>query len=145
MNDTPDDSAAKKIIIDEDWKSRVEAEREALRKKEEATSSAGPAEKPAARPQQPLPPPSLTALVTTLALQAMMALGLVADPKSGPPQPELDQARHLIDMLQMLEDKTAGNRTPEESQLLDSTLYDLRMAYVSVQDRPAPPTPTDRS
>jgi hypothetical protein len=136
MNDTPDDAAAKKIIIDEDWKSRVEAEREEQRKKQDATQPGGAAEKPAARPQRPLPPPSLAALVTTLALEAMMALGLVADPKSGPPQPDMDQARHLIDMLQMLEDKTAGNRTPEENRLLDSTLHDLRMAYVSVQNRP---------
>jgi hypothetical protein len=72
----------------------------------------------------------------------MMSLGLVADPKAGPPKPDMDQARHLIDMLQMLEDKTAGNRTPQESGLLDSTLHDLRMAYVAVQN---PPTAEGKS
>jgi hypothetical protein len=136
MNDAPDDSAAKKIIIDEDWKAQVEAEREALRKKQEATQSGGPAEKPATEPQGPPPPALLAVLISSLALQTMMALGLVADPKSGPPQPHLDEARHLIDMLQMLEDKTAGNRTSEESRLLENTLHDLRMAYVAVQSRP---------
>ena len=143
MNDTPDDPA-KKIIIDEDWKAQVEAEREALRKKQEATPTGGPAEKPASEAQRPPSPASLATLIASLALQAMMALGLVADPKSSPPQPHLDEARHLIDMLQMLEDKTAGNRTPEESRLLDSTLHDLRMAYVSVQSRPIPSAPTEK-
>jgi hypothetical protein len=137
MSDTPNDPA-KKIIIDEDWKARVEAEREEERKKEAAASAGGAEEKATARAKRPLPRPSLTALITTLALQAMMSLGLVADPKSGPPQPDIDQARHLIDMLQMLEDKTSGNRTPDEDRLLDNTLHDLRMAYVSVQNRPAP-------
>jgi hypothetical protein len=112
MNDTPDDSAAKKIIIDEDWKARVEAEREALREKQGPGETGGSAEKPAPEAQRPPSPASLATLIASLALQAMMALGLVADPKAGPPQPHLDEARHLIDMLQMLEDKTAGNRTP---------------------------------
>ncbi len=53
MNDTPDDSAAKKIIVNEDWKAQVEAEREALRKKQEATQTGGPAEKPASEAQRP--------------------------------------------------------------------------------------------
>jgi hypothetical protein len=133
-----DDPAAKKIIIDEDWKARVEAEREALRKKQEAAGSGGPAEEPASEGQRPPPPASLATLIASLAFQVMMSLGLVADPQSGPPQTHLDEARHLIDMLQMLEDKTVGNRSPEESRLLDSTLHDLRMAYVAVQSRPIP-------
>ena len=140
MNDTPDDAAAKKIIIDEDWKAKVEAEREALREKQEAAQAAGPAEKPATEARRPAPPASLAALIASLAFQATMSLGLVVDPKSGPPQPHLDEARHLIDMLQMLEEKTAGNRTPEEGQRLEYTLHDLRMAYVAVQNQPMPAT-----
>ena len=139
MNTTPDDAAAKKIIIDEDWKAQVEAEREALREKQEAAASGGPAERPASETRQPPSPASLTVLISSLALQATMSLGLVADPKSGPPQPHFDEARHLIDMLQMLEDKTAGNRTSDESRLLENTLHDLRMAYVAVQSHPTPP------
>jgi hypothetical protein len=145
MNDTPDDSAAKKIIIDEDWKARVEAEREALRKKQGATPTGGPTEKPASEAQRHPPPASLATLIASLAFQATMSLGLVADPQSAPPQPHLDEARHLIDMLQVLEEKTAGNRTPEESRLLENTLHDLRMAYVAVQSRPIPPAPKERS
>jgi hypothetical protein len=144
MNETPDD-AAKKIIIDEDWKAKVEAEREALKKKEEATATGGPTEKPAPEARRSPPPASLAVLITSLALQAMMSLGLVADPTSGPPQPDLDQARHLIDMLQMLEDKTAGNRTPDESRLLEGTLHDLRMAYVTVESRPVASAPKEKS
>jgi hypothetical protein len=144
MNTTPDDAAAKKIIIDEDWKAQVEAEREALREKQEAAGG-GPAERPATQTRQPPSPASLTVLISSLAFQAMMSLGLVADPKSGPPQPHFDEARHLIDMLQMLDDKTTGNRTSEESRLLENTLHDLRMAYVAVQSQPLPPAAEEKS
>ncbi len=74
----------------------------------------------------------------------MASLGLVADANSGPPQPHLDKARHLIDTLQVLEDKTAGNRTPQESRLLENALHDLRMACVAVQSRPIPPAPKEK-
>jgi len=47
----------------------------------------------------------------------------------------LNEARHLIDTLAILEEKTAGNRTPEESALLDQLLHELRMGYVTLQQR----------
>ena len=50
------------------------------------------------------------------------------------PNLELDQAKHVIDLLTMLEQKTEGNRSPEETAELDSTLHELRLAYVTISD-----------
>lgn len=78
-----------------------------------------------------LPPPSLAFLITTLGTQAMVAMGEVPNPISGRMERLPNQAKHFIDTLAMLEEKTAGNRTPEESALLSSLLHQLRMAYVT--------------
>ncbi len=102
-----------------------------------------PAGKPAAEPKAPrettktetrdypLPAPSLAFLVTTLGTQAMVALGEVPNPITGKLERLPNQAKHFIDTLAMLEEKTAGNRTPEESAMLSSLLHQLRMAYVA--------------
>ena len=62
-----------------------------------------------------------------------MCLGLMPDPGSGKPEKNLPVARHLIDMLEVLQQKTEGNRTPEESEDIEAMLYQLRMAYVQVE------------
>ncbi|MEN6556701.1 MAG: DUF1844 domain-containing protein [Thermoguttaceae bacterium] len=119
----------KKIIVDEDWKTRVEAEREA--EKQEP----GVAESPAGGPQQkiPMPPPTLSFLISTLYLQGAMALGALPNPVTKKAERRLDQAKHAIDLLAMLQEKTEGHRTPTESEELDSALYELRMAYVGIE------------
>jgi hypothetical protein len=71
-------------------------------------------------------PADLNGLVITLAAQASMLLG--AAPGGG--APDLDGARGVISLLEMLHEKTRGNRTPEEDSLLDDVLYKLRMAFV---------------
>ena len=118
----------KKIIVDEDWKGQVEREREAARKDQclESAHPAGPS------PHVELPPASLIGLASGLAFQATAFLGLLPDPASGKPERNLPQAKHLIDMLEMLQQKTDGNRTPEESEDLEAMLHQLRMAYVQV-------------
>ena len=58
----------------------------------------------------------------------------MADPVSGKPEKNLPQARHLIDMLEVLQQKTEGNRTPEETEDIEAMLYQLRMAYVQVAE-----------
>jgi hypothetical protein len=118
----------KKIIVDEDWKSQVQREREAALK----PSGAEPAHAARAAPAAELPPANLTYLASSLALQATMSLGLVPDPVSGKPEKNLPQAKHFIDTLEVLQQKTEGNRTPEESEDLEVMLYQLRMAYVQV-------------
>ena len=122
----------KKIIVDEDWKSQVEAEREALR---QSPQSSSPAAEPAS--EQPLPPPSLSLLANSLYLQAAIALGLLPNPLTGKAQTQLPQAKHTIDMLAILQQKTEGNRTPEESEDIEEMLHQLRLAFLSVQEQAA--------
>jgi hypothetical protein len=66
--------------------------------------------------------------------EAMVALGQIPSP-SGQAELDLDAARHYIDMLTVIEEKTEGNRTPEESAMLSRLLHDLRMAFVAVRGR----------
>lgn len=77
-----------------------------------------------------LPPPTLTSLLSVLATEAMASLGQLTRPGADKPTVDRDQAKHFIDLISMLDEKTAGNRTPDESHLLDSILHQLRMAFV---------------
>lgn len=65
-----------------------------------------------------------------LGTSAMIHLGAAPDPVTGQSLRDLGQARYTIDLLGLLKDKTEGHRSPEESQLLDDLLYDLRMRYL---------------
>ncbi len=78
-----------------------------------------------------MPEPSLQLHVFHLASQVTMALGEVENPLSGKREKDLPAARFLIDLLAMLEQKTAGNRTEEEDTYLRGVLTNLRMAYVA--------------
>ena len=132
MTDEPE-GAEKKIIVDESWKSQVEAEREALRQeKQQPPQAAEPSE------NGDLPPPSLILLANSLYLQAAISMGLLPNPLSGKAEVHLPQAKHSIDTLTVLQDKTAGNRTPEETEAFEEMLHQLHLAYVSVEEcRPA--------
>jgi hypothetical protein len=121
----------KKLYVDEDWKSQVEAEKEAARHAGEAKP---PAESgPSAGPRGPLPPANFTFLVSTLYLQGAIGLGLLPNPVTKKADVQLDQAKHAIDMLAMLQQKTEGNRTPEESEEVEAALHELRLTFVAVQ------------
>jgi hypothetical protein len=70
--------------------------------------------------------PDLAALFLLLANSAVLHLG-----EGGPGvPPDLAQAKFSIDLLRLLREKTAGNRSPDESQLLDAVIYDLEMRFV---------------
>ncbi|MGD0899844.1 MAG: DUF1844 domain-containing protein [Thermoguttaceae bacterium] len=127
----PDDATnpEKRIIVDEDWKSRVEAEREA------AGGGAEVSPAPEPPPDVPLPPPDLIYLASTLYLQGVIGLGLVPNPVSGKPEMQLTHAKHAIDTLDVLQKKTAGNRTPEESDQIEAMLHQLRLAYVELREQ----------
>ena len=129
--DPSDATQEKKIFVDEDWKAKVEAEREALKRGQTPEQPQG------SPPRAPLPPPSLDFLVTTIAMQAMAGLGMTVDPATGKTELQLDQAKHFIDTLAMLQEKTQGNRTLDETATLERLLHELRMGYVMVQGRAA--------
>jgi len=80
-----------------------------------------------------MPEPSLsfTAFVLSLASTAAIHFGDLPDPVSGErAQPNLDGAAQMIEILTLLEQKTRGNLTPEERQVLEQILYELRMRFV---------------
>ena len=69
-------------------------------------------------------------LCVMLYSDALVNLGQVADPATGQPLRDLEQARFAIDLLAMLREKTEGNRTAEESSVLEEVLSTLQMAFV---------------
>ena len=133
-------NSQEKIIVDEGWKSQVEAEKEAARQTEQTESSRAETAPDAAA----MPPPTLIVLASSLYLQGMICLGLLPGPGSDEPAVRLDQAKHAIDMLQVLYDKTDGNRTPEETAEMDRMLHEARMAFLAVQQQPAGPQGSDK-
>jgi hypothetical protein len=125
----------KKIIIDEDWKSQVQAEKDAAAKSKPAAESSGAASD--APPSgvmgdAPMPPASLELLLTMLATEALVALGQMPHPATGQVQVHPNQAKYLIDTIDVLKEKTKGNLTPGEQQLIETLLHQLRIVYVDV-------------
>jgi hypothetical protein len=135
MADNPEERMEKRV--DEGWKAKVREEKEALNREEEAVQAdAGPAEDgdaaggDEAGAEAAYPPPTFTGLAAGLAAQAFMALGLVENPVTGKVEKDLAAARHLLDTLGMLQEKTEGNLSDDEKAYVEDLLYNLRMAFV---------------
>ena len=77
-----------------------------------------------------LPEINFATFVVSLSSSALINLGIAPDPMTGEQKKDLAIAKQTIDMLAMLQEKTRGNLTEEEAQLMESMLYDLRMRYV---------------
>lgn len=86
------------------------------------------------------------AMISGYATQGMVAMGKMASPMTGKIERDLEQARAMIDLLAMLEKKTTGNRTDQETGLLQQAISTLRMNFVEESGRPdsseAPPDQT---
>lgn len=78
-------------------------------------------------------PVSFTTLVLSLATTAAVHFGDLSDPSTGQREVNLEGARQMIDLLGILEQKTRGNLTPDESAVLEQVLFELRMRYVEAQ------------
>lgn len=115
------DPAEPKLVVDDDWKARVERE-----KTEPVASQSSP---PGPDGDVALES-TFELLVTTLSMQAMSAMGLLRDP-SQPAHVDLEMARHFIDLLGVLEEKTQGNLSADEADMLHQTLHHLRLFFVS--------------
>ena len=112
-----------KLHIDADWKEEAAREKERLaaqEKMEPAAAGAG-GERPVT---------GFIELVNILVMQIAVALGGVQGPGGERIPPNPASAKHLIDMLEVLERKTRGNLTDDEKRVLDSALYELRLQYV---------------
>ncbi|MBV9035595.1 MAG: DUF1844 domain-containing protein [Acidobacteriaceae bacterium] len=84
----------------------------------------------------PVPPANFLFLVESILMQAQMQLGLLrfGEKEDEDSEPNLPLARHSIDLLGMLQEKTKGNLTTEEQRLLENGLTELRFRYVQVSD-----------
>jgi uncharacterized protein DUF1844 len=86
-------------------------------------------------PTSGVPERSLAGLFMMLASEAAIAMGDTPDPVTGQRHRELDHAAGVIDLLMLLREKTEGNRSPEETQVIDELLYDLQLRYVNATKR----------
>ena len=126
----------KKIIVDEDWKSQVDAERAELEEQRvsKSTTDASQAESPQ------MPPASFEMLLTTLATEAMVALGQIPHPMNEKRTVNIEQAKYFVDTLAMIQEKTKGNLSTEEQTVLDGLLHQLQMAFINAKNAPAAAT-----
>jgi hypothetical protein len=81
----------------------------------------------------PLPEVNFSTLIVSLSTEILFHLGELPHPASGEKKKDLPLAKHAIDTLAMLKEKTQGNLTEDEQKLLEGMLYDLRMAYIRVK------------
>ena len=82
-----------------------------------------------------LPDIDFGTFVMSLASSVLVHLGEIQHPDSSQREPNLPLAKQTIDILGMLQDRTRGNLSNEEEQLLTNLLYDLRMKYVAAKSR----------
>jgi len=133
--------------VDEDWKRRAQAEKELDAVKAGggpapaagapgAVASAGAAPKPDARTH-----PLFGGLIESLASQALMFMGAMRDPMTGQAHQDLQQAQAMIEMLGMLDEKTKGNLSKDEADMLKQVLDEVRMHFVRITQPPPPPNP----
>ena len=115
-----EEQQAGKLHIDSDWKTEAAREKERLAAEEKARPATGPADA------------NFTELVNLLAMQAAIALGGYQGPGGERIPANPMAAKHQIDLLEVLDKKTAGNLTDEEKKTLDAVLYELRMQYVQI-------------
>lgn len=114
-----------KIIIDEDWKTQVERERQEA----EELAKEAPAPEDAKADEAEEEHTLFEQLISGFAAQTMVALGLIA-PKDAPQVVvDLDHARYMIDTLVMLKEKTKGNLLPREEGSLTEAVSELQRAF----------------
>lgn len=148
------------LHIDDDWKKQAQEEKRRLAEQQQKAAASPPAPRvpppglagtavdamggmsgsghstPGAsaaktRGARQLPEASFATLVQSILTQAMFYLGELS-PYGGEPTLNLDMARHQVDALGVLEEKTANNLNEDEKRLIDAALYDVRTRFVSV-------------
>ncbi|TWU04395.1 DUF1844 domain-containing protein [Stieleria varia] len=143
------------LIVDSDWKAQVEKEKQQAAAAKDAgkTPSDEPTDDSSAvvdtdaidtdaidtdaidsdpADHGPIPPASLEVLLTTLYSQTMMSLGVIPNPSTQQAKTDLPMAKHFIDTIEILQTKTTGNTSDDESKMFEEILYNLRMAYVQM-------------
>ena len=124
MSDKPEDTP--RIQVDDDWKQEAAREKEKLAEETKDVGAGGGS----------LPDPVFAEVVNMIVMQTLYAMGAVAMPDGQKVPADLSLAKHQIDLLAVLAEKTKGNLTEEEQRLMDSALYELRMRFVQVAGPP---------
>ena len=86
-------------------------------------------------------PPGFDTILSYLSTTALFQLGLLPGPGGERIPPDLVNGRRTIDMLEVLQQKTRGNLTAAEAQMLENILYELRLSYVEIQKYLSKPAP----
>jgi hypothetical protein len=89
----------------------------------------------ARQPGEPLPPISFATFILSLSSGALVQLGELPDPFTQKIEKNFTAAQQTIDILGLLEEKTKGNLTPDESGVLEEILYDLRVRFLRATGR----------
>lgn len=121
-----DEAGHRGLHIDSDWKTEAAQEKERLAKQEQVSRPTAGTE----------PAANFIELVNLMAMQAAIGLGGYQGPGGERIPPNPNVAKHHIDLLEVLEKKTAGNLTEEEKRILDGVLYELRLQYVQAVSAP---------
>jgi hypothetical protein len=124
----------RRIFADENLDAS-ETEKDDTAAPEEVAASDPQPEAESSTEQQQEPPPqfpeiNFATFVASLNASALLQLGAIEDPTSGQKNKNLPMAKQTIDILSMLQEKTSGNLSEEEENLLKNVLYDLRIMYV---------------
>jgi hypothetical protein len=128
---TAEGELRQEVVEQEAREAKLEAQREVA--KMPAPATPGPqAVPPISPPDAPKPSAAFENLVRMLGSNAAMVLGGYTDPRTGQPMIDPEAARELIDMLDALHEKTAGNLAPEDDNLLIDLLGKLKMTYLEV-------------
>jgi hypothetical protein len=121
-----------KKLVDESWKEQAEREKRTPGPAEPKTSPTTAPGAPGSRPEtEELPQARFDLFVSGLVMEALIAMGDVPNPTTRKQSVQLSQAKYLIDLLGVLEERTKGNLSVEEDKLLKDALYQLRMRYLS--------------
>jgi hypothetical protein len=120
----------KRTFSSETGEPRPEGSAEATEGEAEQQEAPASASESGTEEQAPLPEVNFSTFVFSLSSSAIFHFGEIPDPTTGKKETNLPMAKQTIDILGMLEEKTKGNLTDDESEFLKNVLYDLRMRYV---------------
>ncbi len=117
--------------VDESWKEQAEREK----RDAPGAKPSGPAPSrdttEAAKPAEGLPEARFDVFISGIAMEALVALGEMPHPATRKQSVSLPQAKYLIDLLGVLEEKTRGNLSADEEKVFKDALYQLRMRYLA--------------
>ena len=124
--------------VDEAWKEQARKEREQGGQQEAEAEPKEPQAEAGASPDEaeaPMPEPEISVIISSLATQALIGLGVMGHPISKKKEVDTESAKFSIDLLQVLQDKTKGNLTDLEKRFLETLLHDLRMKFVEATSK----------